>query len=423
MRTQERRGLGIVVVVIVIAVLCAIVGVGVYMAMNRQGQDRQQGNGGSQSNAGGSREAKSDDFAKQYGGNCDKSANPKFTTSPLALDKMASIEPLGKTSDGHVTPVDHVYIAPIDQNAADNTYDVVMPADGRIVDVGRMPAQYVGDKSDVKLAPDDFRITIAFSCRYYGILIHVHKLSDTLAKAVGTIEESKTKQVSVDLKAGELIAHLGGNPFDLTMVDTETTLPGLLTPSLYQGEPWKIHSVDPISLFTGEVKTALEAKSLRTTAPFGGKFDWDKKGALIGNWFKVGTKGYQGDSPDRYWDGHLSIAPNHIDPNAIIYSTGNWQGKAGQYVVKGDFDPATVTASSGVTKIEIIDAEYSLADGGQFSGGQFKRGMKLATTSDKVVGTVLLQVQDGEKLKVEQFPGKTAAQVTDFTSAAATYER
>lgn len=385
-------------------------------AASQQDAGRQRNQAMSQSNQNG------DGFTQQYGQSCNNKANPVFSNSPLALDKMGGIEPLGKVADGHVTPVDHVYVSPVDANVVDNTYDVVMPADGQLVNVQRMPDQYIGDKTNVKLAPDDFRLVVSFSCRYYSIFIHVHKLSDTVAKAVGTIKASESKNVSLPLKAGDTLAHLGGNSFDWTMVDTQTTLPGFITPDLYRNEPWKIHTIDPYSVYTGDLKTNLEAKSLRTVAPFGGKLDWDKKGALVGSWFKQGTNGYTGATPDRYWDGHLSIAPHNIDPSAIIYSTGNWQNKAAQFVVKGDFKPEQITASSGVTKIELLETRYKQANGSTFTGGVFTRGMTLDKTG-QVVGTVLLQVQPNEKLKVEQFPGKTADQVSGFTATAATYER
>jgi hypothetical protein len=408
--------IGISFLVIVVLALVAFVA-------TRQGSTRRGIQDQTNPSQQGSTESQADGFARQYGSTCNKQASPVFTASPLALDKIGGIEPLGKTADGHVTPVDHVYVSPIDANVPDNTYDVVMPADGRLVDVQRMPSQYVGDKTDVKLAVDDFRLVVSFSCRYYSIFIHVHTLNPKIAQSVGTINPGQSKQLSLDLKAGELLAHLGGSSFDWTMVDTQTTLPGFITPSLYQQEPWKIHTIDPFSVYTGDLKTKLEAKSLRTTAPFGGKLDWDKPGALIGNWFKQGTNGYQGATPDRYWDGHLSIAPNNIDPTGVIYSTGNWQGKAAQFVIKGDFKPETITPANGTVKIELVSPNYKQADGSPFTGGVFKRGMVLDKTSGQVAGVVLLQVQAGEKLKVEQFPGKTAAQVTDFTAAASTYER
>jgi hypothetical protein len=429
MNTQNKPlvwiGVGLVIVVIIaVAAIFIIRGRsdGDRSGSNQNSQDQQQVSqetGQNNQESGGT----GGSFDRQYASTCDKNAKPVFTKAFMPLEQIGGIEPLGKTSDGHVTPVDHVYIAPMDANVADNTYDVIMPADGRVVDVGRMPAQYVGDRSDVQLAQDDFRVVISFSCRYYAILIHVHKLSDPVAKAVGTIAPNETKRISLELKAGDLIAKLGGSPFDLTMIDTQTILPGFITPKLYESESWKIHTIDPFSIYSGELKAALEAKSLRTTAPFGGKFDWDTKGALIGNWFKQGTKGYQGANPERYWDGHLSIAPNNIDPTAIIYSAGNWSGKAQQLAVKDDLKPETITVASGVTKFEVMPIVYTNADGSQFSGGVFKRGMKIDRKSGKASGTVLVQVLDGEKLKIEQFPGKEAAAVTGFTANAMTYER
>ena len=41
----------------------------------------------------------------------------------------------------------------------------------------------------------------------------------------------------------------------------------------------------------------------------------------------------------------------------------------------------------------------------------------------QVKGTILVQVLGGEKLKAETFLGKTAAQVSGFTSAAVAFER
>lgn len=403
---------------IALPLLLVFAGIIAFLAFNRSSNGPGSGSG---NNNASQTASSSDDFISRYGADCVKGAQPVFSASPLAIDQMDYVEPLGLVNDGHVTPVDHVYLAPIDPNAADNTYDIVMPADGRVVEVDRMPAEYIGDMTGVQLAPDDFRLVISFSCRYYSIFIHVHKLGDKLAVAL-PIEAGNNKPVKIDLKAGEVLAHLGNRTFDWTMVDTETTLKGFITPSLYQLEPWKIHTISPFDVYTGELKSRLEAKSLRAVAPLGGKIDYDIAGALIGNWFKTGTNGYQGVSQDRYWDGHLAIAPDYLGGPAIVYSTGNWDGKAKQLLVKGSFDPATVTVATGLIKIEVTNIGYVLADGSPWTTGRFVKGMK-AGNNAPVVGTVLLQIQTGEKLKVEQFPGKTADQVTAFTSTAVIYER
>jgi len=363
-----------------------------------------------------------DQFIQQYGGNCDKNAVASFTSPPLAIDKIYGIEPLGKMSDGHVTPIDHVYVSPLDQNAADNTYDVLAPSASRVVRIDRMPAQYIGDQTGVKLASDDFRLVLAHDCQYYSIFIHVHKLAAKLDVIGAALKPNEHKDTNIVVEAGEVIAHIGGNPFDWTLIDTKTTLTGLKTPSLYTSEPWKVHTIDPFSVYAGTLQAQLQAKSFRTTAPFGGKLDYDQAGKLIGSWFKQGTNGYAGASQDRYWDGHLAIAPNNIDPTTTIVSIGNWDGTAKQFAVKGLVDPTVITPASEPVTYELMEVSYTLANGSPFSGGQYSRDMK-ASQNGAVVGLIMFQVMAGEKLKVEKFVGKTKTQVTAFTSAAENYER
>lgn len=363
-------------------------------------------------------------FAESYKDIC-KDRDVNFTSSPLKLNQLGFIRPLGAVGDGHVTPTDHVYVGPNNENVADNTYPVLMPADGTVVDVSAMPAQYVGDRSDVTVAPEDHRIVISHSCRYYSILIHVHKLSDTITAATGQLKPNESKRVSVELKAGDTIGYIGGSTFDWTPVDTESTLKGFITPSLYSGESWKIHTVSPFDLYKGDLKKTLEAKSLRKVAPLGGKIDYDEAGKLVGNWFQEGTGGYTGPSGNnggRYWDGHLSIAPDYVDPSRTVVSTGSWEGKAAQFAVKGDANPAEVDEGTGSVKYELIQLSYESAADPGWHGSGYAGDLRVRQDGD-VKGTILVQVMKGEKLKVETFPGKTANQVNGFTASAKTYSR
>jgi hypothetical protein len=265
-------------------------------------------------------------------------------------------------------------------------------------------------------------LVVSFNCQYFAIFIHIHKLSPTLASAVGTLEPNTQKRVAIELKAGDLLGRIGGNPVDMSMIDAKHTLSGFISPDLYRGEPWKIHVVDPISLYTGSLKNVLQDASLRTSAPFGGKIDYDKKGALIGNWFRTGTNGYAGADQNRYWDGHLSVAPDYVDGKTTIVSIGNWDGKAAQYAVKGSFDPSTVTKASGPIKAELISMGYTLPNGAEKMSPTPIKGM-LVSQKGQTVGTIMFQVKDGENIQIEKFIGKTPAQVSGFTSAVQTYER
>jgi hypothetical protein len=156
----------------------------------------------------------------------------------------------------------------------------------------------------------------------------------------------------------------------------------------------------------------------------GGKIDYDQPGKLIGTWFREGSGGYSGSGSNnegRYWDGHLSVAPDYISPTSTIVSIGNWNGGAKQMVVGGTVDPATVTKDTGMVVYELRKLSYVSKDGG-YNGNMFEKDVR-PSQSESVEGAIAFQVLPGEKLKVEKFPGKTAAQVSGFTSAAQNYER
>jgi hypothetical protein len=363
-------------------------------------------------------------FLQQNGNGC-KERDVAFTSAPMKMEELAYIRPLGAMSDGHVTPTDHVYIGGPNPNAPDNTYAVLMPADGTITAVAAMPAQYIGDRSGQQVAAEDHRIVVSHSCRYFSIFIHIHKLSDAVTAAVGKLQPNENKQASIELKAGDVIGYIGGSTFDWTPLDTTTTLKGFITPSRYDGESWKIHTVSPFDLYKGELKAQLEAKSLRSVAPIGGKIDYDQPGKLIGNWFREGTGGYTGPSGNnggRYWDAHLSVVPDYIDPASTIVSTGNWNGSAKQMVVKGTHDPSAVGEQQGMIKYELLRLNYINPSNPMADARMPTKGMKPSQTG-ALEGTILLQVLPGEKLKVETFPGKSAAQVSGFTATAQMYER
>ena len=366
------------------------------------------------------------DFSQNYQDVC-KERDVAFTSPPMRMEDLGFIRPLGAMLDGHVTPTDHVYIGPINSRVPDNTYPVIMPADGTIVEVSRMPDQYIGDRTGQQLPSEDHRIVTSFSCRYYAIFIHIHKLADALRSQIGTLSPNESKRVQLNLKAGDIVGYIGGSTFDWTPIDTSVTLPGFITPELYQGEPWKIHTVSPIDLYTGKLRTQLEAKSLRTADPIGGKIDYDQKGRLIGNWFRSGTGGYSGkaengQNPGRYWDSHLAIVPDYIDPRYTIVSLGNWQDKAQQFLATNPIDPAAISEQNGMIKIELSTFSYISDSSPQWRGDSFAKDVHPQTIT-KGMGTLAVQVLPGEKLKVEKFIGKTPDQVTAFTQAAETFER
>lgn len=364
-----------------------------------------------------------DQFTQEYLRDCvggEAKQDIAFTTSPIPNEQLRMIEPMGRVYDGHVTPTDHLYLHPQDQSGADSVADIVMPADGTVVLVGAMPSQYVGDMKQ-QAASEDYRVVVAHNCRYVSIFIHLHRLSDPLKAAVGTLAPNARKDIAVKLKAGDKLGRIGSSA-DWTVADAQTKLAGFISPNLYQGESWKIHTIDPFTLYTGIVKDQLVAKSIRSGPHYGGKIDYDQRGKLVGNWFREGTNGYSGASQGRYYDGHLSIAPNYIDPAVTIYSSGNWQGKSTQMAVKGIVMPENITTASGTVKLELMAVSYSTSGDIPWNGRDVVPGVFVSRNAE-AKGVALVQVLSGEKLKVEHFVGKTAAQVTGFTSAAQIYTR
>lgn len=92
------------------------------------------------------------------------------------------------------------------------------------------------------------------------------------------------------------------------------------------------------------------------------------------------------------------------------------------FVVRNDVDLAATTQSSGMVKLELAQLSYGSATSPGWRGDTFVADAK-PRTDGPLEGVLLVQVQPGEKLKVEKFVGKTAAEVTGFTSAAKIYER
>jgi len=421
-RTKKRKLLWLIAGSVVAAVLVVVA-----VVLLAKGSDKKEDSGKERNRDTASEQSgtpNSSVFMQQYGQGC-KQRDVTFSSAPMKMEELSYIRPLGAVSDSHVTPTDHVYIGGPNANAADNTYAVLMPADGTVTDVGAMPAQYIGDRAGQQVAPEDHRIVISHSCRYFSIYIHIHKLGDKLKEKVGALQPNQSKRIDLELKAGDVVGYIGGSTFDWTPIDTTVTLPGFITPSLYEGESWKIHTVSPFDLYTGELKNKLETRSLRSVAPLGGKIDYDQRGKLVGNWFREGSGGYSGNNANnegRYWDGHLSVASDYIDPAYTIVSIGNWTGSAAQFLVSGTVDPAKIAEADGMVKYELKKLNYVGPNSQAGTGISYAKGMH-PNQDEAVQGTIAFQVLPGEKLKVEKFPGKTAAQVAAFTNAAQTYTR
>ena len=340
--------------------------------------------------------------------------------SPMKYEDIGMIIPMGATIGGHVTPIDHMYFQPIIFNSPPDSYDVYADADGVIVSIG-LEGKPINDNPGISNY-NKYRIVIYHTCDFYSIYNLITSLSPAISEIVGEITPGSTKEPLIKIKKGDLLGRIGGQTLDLSVNYDKVILPGFLEPKSYEGEPWKIHTVDPFDYWSPEVREKLMEKNIRTVPPYGGKIDYDKEGRLVGNWFVENTNGYRGINPSAYWDTHLSFVYNEIDPPFIILSLGNFGGEAKQFAVKGNIpDPADVELSTGLVKYELVDFYYT-------SNGQMWDRMSMtknaeAVASDQIKGTVLVKLLDIRKIEFEVFPDKSASEVQGFTSNSKVYTR
>ncbi|MFC1945734.1 hypothetical protein ACFLW1_00885 [Chloroflexota bacterium] len=346
-----------------------------------------------------------------------------LTAAPAQPDDLAHIYPLGLMSGAHVTPVDHQYYYWKELDVPLDMYPVFSPADGYVI--------------NVQFLRDDYIVFIEHSANVQTEYIHLEKLVGPLAEIDGTVSWGQSSRLRMPVRAGEVFALDGGtNGFDFSVHDYSVTLPGFINPQSYVAEPWKVHSVDPYDYFVEPVRSQLLARNVRQVAPLGGKLDYDIPGRLIGNWFVAGTNGYAGvvstsgpiapDQQTGYWNTHLAIAPDPIDPGAIIVSMGLFEGATAQLAVKDiGVYPQDVSVETGLVKYELTDWYYVFGEPAEPWHGVTRRAEKdiRVELGSQLRGVVLFQLIDEGHLKMEAFPRRAPDDVGGFTENAKVYER
>lgn len=356
-----------------------------------------------------------------------------FTAAIMKPEDLAYIIPLGHMIKAHVTPISHQYYFPPDVllGAAAPEKPVYSPADGYIVRVTRTGLSQVESSSTAR---DGYAIYIQHSCTLYSDLSLITSLPLDIIAAIGAIDRGQTKDVKIKVNAGQIVARVGGQSLDVAVMDQKAAVKQLIIPSHYT-EIGKLYKVDPFLLYTDAIRNQLYAKTLRNTNPIGGRFDYDVDGRAVGSWFLQGTNGYAGANGqgNDYWRGHLSIAYNAMDPTKVMVSIGRWfkagvsesEAKAGwQFMVSGNSpDPKDVSVASGMVKYELTNFSYFLANNLAKPWSNQTYDGPITPKNGAVEGVLLIQMTAERLLKVESFPGKTAAQVTGFSSNAQLFER
>ncbi|MBI4032240.1 hypothetical protein HY374_00870 [Candidatus Berkelbacteria bacterium] len=357
---------------------------------------------------------------------CQGQGDATFTHRPMRPEDTAVILPYGLLADAHVTPIDHMYFSPADRQSAPDTYEVRAIADGYIVQIGHR-VNFVGDHKGGNAATkqtNDWRLDIEHSCDLYSYFDLITSLEpDIMAEVADLAGKMGSEPVRIPIKAGQLIGHIGGQTLDFGVYDNRVML-DFINPLSYVRESWKVHTVDPFPFFEASVRQTMLDELARFVEPRAGKIDYDIDGRLIGNWFREGTNGYNGVDQQRYWDGHLAVVPDYLDPTNVHFSIGNFGGTAKQFsVVRNSPRPEDVSVASGIVEYELASYQYVDSATGEPWMAEAPTPTITAKTMDDVLGVALIQLAPDGKLKVEVFPGKTAGEVTTFTAAAALYVR
>jgi len=369
-----------------------------------------------------------------------------FDQSPMYYEDFISIRPYGQISGAHVTPIDHMYFNPMDRSLGRDSYEVRAIDDGVIYYI--KPRDVSVDSGKEKLR--EWRIDIAHTCSFHSYFDLLTSLSQDI---LDEWELSKGKTDlgwnGIPVKSGQLIGRIGGQTLDFGVYNYEVVLGGFIFPEHYSSESWKIHTVDPFPHFPDEVREVLLQKNLRKVEPFAGKIDYDIDGKLSGNWFEVDTNWFAGKDSHKYWNGHLSIAPNHIDPTAWMFAIGNWpgttssSGAADFKIVNAEPSPGNVGVEQGIVKYELAAYKYCPESGSKIkviahiSGAGLnltdcKKSISLIIPDTQLLakdnpsgdaGVILVQLIEPRFLKVEVFPDKKLSDVDGFTEDAKLYER
>jgi hypothetical protein len=337
-------------------------------------------------------------------GKCKGSGTVPLTASPIALEDLGSIAPMGNMVGNHVTPSDHLGFAPKDPAVAT---PIRAMADGFVVKL-----EFTHEPSK-----DWYGLLIEHSCSFYS---NQYLLSDLAEPFKSVLKKQDRANVRMPVKAGQVIGSLKDHGMDYWLANLDTTN-NFINPSRYTNELWKTHVVDPFDYYAEPLKSQLLAKNLRQATPRGGVINYDKPGTLSGNWFKVGA--HMDDDAAKNAVNELTFGHDYLDPTLLFFSTGDYQGQAKQSALgKHDPDPATVVVASGPFKYSMVSWSYRLPDGTEWDRMHAAVGLA-GYVHDTISDTVLVELVTKNQLKVEIFPNKMPSEVNGFTSSAMLYER
>lgn len=304
------------------------------------------------------------------------SVTPEFTVLPIGLDAITYINPLGHmTVTFNALPQARIYMALANPSAP---YPVVAPASGTV-------SWILGPKPDYRL-----EVQVSPTVKYF--VDHV------------TLEPGMA--VGARVEAGQRIAAHSGLTccLDFGVLNTEFVA-GYINRRRYSVET--LNADAPLKFFAEPLRSQLYAKVNRVSGGFDGRHDYDRPGRLAGNWFLEGTP-EDGSLLPEHWSKQLAFAYSNTHPSRILISIAGTLSIVNLCAVQdGAPDPAEVSVTSGAVAYRLFQKQPPVSEGDG-------RGQAL--------GSLLVQLIDDNRIRVETFPGLTTG-TPQFGSSARIYTR
>ena len=317
----------------------------------------------------------------------DNGTTVTFTHSPMDLDDVLYIQPLGNLNPpGHTYPSDHIGFYFADPN---QTYPIYAHATSTIIRIYKRTASNASGY--------DYKLTFRHTSKISSYLDHV-VLSEAMLAAAGNLHEG-SNEVSIAVTAGQTLGTAGGPPgdlkgMDLGVMDTSSSLPGFIHPERYYDGTRYCRA--PLSYYPEPLRSSLYALVRCDGENKDGKIDYDVLGRLVGTWFSEGA------GMDE-WERQLSFVYEPQHPAQVRVSMGGELGLCEVFSIPDSAPrPAEVSEATGKVAYQLRYPYFN--------------------SNQPAAGLLIVQVTGPETIKVELFVGSQATDA-EFTAAARTYIR
>jgi hypothetical protein len=340
-------------------------------------------------------------------------SNAIFTFPPVALEDITLIEPLGYSASGegkaesgagtHQVPSDHMYVRVESTKGQVKIFNVYAVADCYLANICYNKGFWSGPDGTLHQL-DDYTLQFQVSKNLFLFETCLTELTPELKAKIGELQEGAQNFRAIPIKAGELMGQSGGSQvlqaIDFWAVDLSTSAQ-FVHPEWYG--ILSSHSTNPLVYYYEPLRSQLYAKLPQRAEPRAGQFAYDVDGKLVGNWFVLN------DSAK-----YPNVRPNKMPQLAFIYCNRDpsliYIGYAPEgmtWVVKGNNpDPATIDFNSGLVKYELMNERH-----------------RSAYADITVEATMLVQMLDARRIRMEVFEEKTAAEVNGFDNNALEFFR